>query len=197
MISANVGSSLDHFFILNIHTNCMLTNLSWRNAGMQAPCVFFENDFLTLWSSLKIIHFISFFILKPEFVLVTLCISILARLWIQHCLHPLYANFRLSSSEHSRHQGIQSRHNQGVKDGHIANLLCSCLIIWEMTVSAIWVCLFYCSPGVVCVIRKRVSFEDSLLQNITVTFDPAAFAGLTGFLIYFLTLIEIELIWNW
>lgn len=47
--------------------------------------------------------------------------------------------------------------------------------------SAIWVCLFYCSPGVVCVIRKRVSFEDSLLQNITVTFDPAAFVGFTGF----------------
>jgi len=92
------------------------------NAGVQAEpmCLFLK---ITLKQVKKRNHFISCFILKPPFLhsswlLVTLCIAILARLWIQRYLHPLYDNFSLSSSEHSGHHRIQSRHNQGVNDGH-------------------------------------------------------------------------------
>lgn len=105
-----------YFFLLNIHRNYMHTNQSKLHGEMRArglnPCVFFENNFLTL--HLLFHTETSFF----TFVLVTLCIPILARLWIQRYLHPLYDNFSLSSSEHSGHHRIQSRHNQRVKDGH-------------------------------------------------------------------------------
>ncbi len=88
-----------------------------------------------------------------------------------------------------------------IRESKMANLLRSCSIIWEMTVSAIWARLFYCSPGVVCVLlEKRVSFEDGLLLHITVTFDPAAFASLRWLFDLFSHSDppgEIELVWNW
>lgn len=155
-------------------------------------CVFFENNFLTF--TLKqvkkknalhlLFHTETFF----TFVLVTLCIPILARLWIQRYLHPLYDNFGLSSSEHSGHLRIQSRHNQGVKDGHSQS---SAFMFNHIRDDSVYMgLLVLLQPwSRLCVIRKK-GFIWGQSLHITVTFDPAAFAGFTGFLIYFLTLIH-------
>lgn len=162
----------------------MLTNLGCRIGGMHAEpmCLLLKMIFWHFEAGWRVFtsppfHNETSLSGHPLYLLFSVMVCILSMLILA---------FHLLSIEHIKGSNLAT-----IRESKMANLLRSCLIIWEMTVSAIWVRLFYCSPGVVCVLlEKRVSFEDGLLLHITVTFDPAAFAAFADFLIYFHTLIH-------